>query len=128
VILFLVCLVNACGTAPHRSSLRVTLTAQNHHPRASHSPSAQWGYCVKVTTAAGESIASRIHLQIVSGRTAVAQVGLVSLNKGYDHWCASIGGEASVLNAVPRGKKLELQAVVTARGATVTQNWPISVQ
>ena len=128
VALPLVCLMAACGAATRESPLRVILTAQDHHPRASHSPSVQWGYCVKVTTAAGKSVASRIHLQIVSRRTPVAQIGLVSLNKGYDHWCASIGGEAGALNAVPRGKELDLQAVVTARGTTVRRNWPIVVQ
>jgi len=124
----LVCLTTACGATTRHTQLQVTLTAQNHHPRASHSPSVQWGYCVKVTTAAGTSVASRIHLQIVSGRTPVAQVGLVSLKRGYDRWCASIGGEAGVLNAVPRRKNLDLQAVVTAQGTTVETSWPIVVR
>jgi hypothetical protein len=111
-----------------RTPIRVTLTAQNHHPRASASPSVQWGYCVKVRTAAGKSVASTIHLQILQGHKSVGQVGFVSLRRGYDHWCASIGGETNALLAVPRGKKLIFQAVVRADGVTVRRNWPIVVQ
>ena len=109
-------------------TLRVTLRAQNHHPRASTSPSVQWGYCVKVRTASGTSVASTIHLRILQGRKAVAQVGSVSLRKGYDHWCASIGGETNALLAVPRDETLVFQAVVTADGVTVERNWPIVVR
>jgi hypothetical protein len=111
-----------------RTPLRVTLTAQNHDPRASASPSVQWGYCVRVRTAAGKSVASTIHLQILQGRKPVGQVGFVSLRKGYDHWCASIGGETNALLAVPRGKRLIFQAVVRAEGVTVKRNWPIVVR
>jgi hypothetical protein len=50
------------------------------------------------------------------------------LKKGYDHWDAAIGGEASVLNVLPRGKKLIFQAVVRANGETVKRNWPIVVR
>jgi hypothetical protein len=117
--------IAAVGTS--QSPIRVTLTAQNHHPRASASPSVQWGYCVRVRTAAGKSVASTIHLQILQGRKPVGQVGFVSLRKGYDHWCASIGGETNPLLAVPRGKKLIFQAVVRAEGVTVKRNWPIVV-
>jgi hypothetical protein len=116
------------ATETHRSQLRVTLTAQNHQPRASHSPYKHWWYSVKVTTATGKSVASTIHLQILSGHTPLAGVGLVRLKKGYDHWAAAIGGEASVLNALPRGKKLVFQAVVRANGVTVKRNWPIVVR
>jgi hypothetical protein len=58
----------------------------------------------------------------------VGEVGFVSLKKGYDHWCAAIGGEANALLAVPRGKKLIFQAVVRAKGVTVERNWPIVVR
>jgi hypothetical protein len=105
----------------------VTLTAQNHHPRASHSPSVHWSYCVKITTAAGESVASKIRIQVVSART-VRRIALISLRKGYDHWCQAIGGEASILNTLPIGRKLFFQAVVTADGVTVRRNWPIIVR
>jgi hypothetical protein len=83
---------------------------------------------VRVRTAAGKSVASTIHLQILLGRKPVGQVGFVSLNKGYDHWCATIGGEANVLLAVPRRKKLSFQALVRAKGVTVKRNWPIVVR
>jgi hypothetical protein len=108
--------------------MRVTLTAQNHRPRPSESPQWHWGYCVKIRTAAGESVASKIHLQILLGRKPVEAVGFVSLKKGYDHWCAAIGGEANVLLAVPRGKKLIFQAIVRAKGVTVKRDWPIVVR
>lgn len=117
----------ACvGTS--QSPIRVTLTAQNHRPHPTNSPGWQWGYCVRVRTAAGKSVASTIHLQILLGRKRVGQAGFVSLNKGYDHWCASIGGETNALLAAPRGKKLVFQAVVKAEGVTVKRNWPIVVQ
>jgi hypothetical protein len=82
---------------------------------------------VKVRTAAGKPVAATIHLQILLGRRPVAGVGLVSLKKGYG-WCAAIGGEANVLEAVPRGTKLDFQAVVRAKGVTVKRNWPIVVR
>lgn len=88
----------------------------------------QWGYCVRVTTVAGTSVASKIDLRIVSGRMTVARAGEVWLKKGYDHWCGSIGGEASLFNAVPHGKRLEFRAIVTANGGTVTRDWPIVVR
>lgn len=128
VLLALLCLVTACGSGTHQSLIRVTLTAQNHRPRPSESPSWHWGYCVKVRTATGKSVASTIHLQILLGRKPVQGVGFVSLKKGYDHWCAAIGGEANVLLAVPRGKKLIFQAVVRAKGVTVKRNWPFVVR
>jgi hypothetical protein len=116
------------ATETNRSPIRVTLTAQNHRPRASQNPYKHWWYSVKVTTAAGKSLASRIRLQILLGRIPLEGVALVTLKKGYDHWNAAIGGEASVLNALPRGKKLVFQAVVGAEGVTVKRNWPIVVR
>lgn len=109
------------------SAIRVTLTAQNHHPRASHSPSVHWWYCVKIRTAAGKSVASQIRIQVVSGRT-VWRLAEISLRKGYNHWCQAIGGESNVLNVVPRGKPLVFQAVVKADGVTLRRNWPIVVR
>jgi len=115
----------AAGANP--SPIRVTLTAQNHHPRASHSPSVHWSYCVKVTTAAGVSVASKIRIQVVSGRT-VRRIAVISLREGYNHWCQGIGGEAGILNTLPIGRKLIFQAVVAADGVTVKRNWPIIVR
>lgn len=121
-LLALLFLVTACGAGEHQSP-RVTLWAENHHPHPSQSPSWQWWYCVKVTT----PVASRILVQIVSGRTPVEGVGEIWLKKGYNRRCADIGGEANVLDSLPRGKKLVLQAAVRADGVTVEQNWPIVV-
>jgi hypothetical protein len=115
------------GVGKSRSPIRATLTAQNHRPRASESYGVHWWYCVKVRTAAGKSVASTIHLQILLGRTPVRDVGMVGLKKGYDHWCATIGGEANLMATVPRGKRLIFQAFVRAQGVTVKRNWPIVV-
>lgn len=121
---------NPAVGATHSSPIRVILTAQSHHPRASNSPYVHWGYCVKVRTAAGKPVPSGIHLllQIVVGRTPVAGVGEVWLRKGYDNWCGGLGGETNPLLAVPRGKKLNFQAVVTAMGVTVKRSWPLVVR
>jgi hypothetical protein len=82
---------------------------------------------VKITTAAGKSVASKIRVQVVTGRT-VKGIALISLRKGYDHWCQAIGGEASILNTLPLDRRLIFQAVVTADGVTVKRNWPIIVR
>jgi hypothetical protein len=85
---------------------------------------------VKVRTAAGKPVPApiQLHLQILTGRTPVEGVGLVSLKKGYDSWCGSIGGEYNVLEAVPRGKTLIFQVIVKTMGVTIKQNWPIVVR
>lgn len=108
----------------------MTFTAQSHHPRASNSPYVHWSYCVKVRTAAGKAPATGIHLllQILVGRTPVAGVGEVWLRKDYDNWCGGLGGETNPLLAVPRGKKLTFQAVVTAMGVTIKRSWPLVVR
>jgi hypothetical protein len=130
VMLFLALTVVAGAAASEKSAgrIRVTLTARNHDPHPRNDPGWQWGYCVRITTAAGKSVASTTHLQILMGTTRVAALGSVSLRKGYDHWCAAIGGEDNVLLGVPRGKKLVFQAVVRADGLTVRRNWPIVVR
>lgn len=115
------------ATAAAPSPIRVTLTAESHRPHPSESPAWHWWYCVKVTTAAGRSVASQIRLRILLGRDRMEEVGVVSLGQGYDHWCAAIGGEGNALDALPRGKKLVFEAVVTADGATVKRDWPIVV-
>lgn len=130
-------LVTACGSRAHEASIRVTLTAKNHHPLLTLTglhhqppPNEQWWYCVKVRTAAGKPVPAPVHLglRILSGRTPVGEAGTVTFRRGAsDHWCGSIGGEHNVLEEVPRGKPLVFQAVVTTRGVTVRQNWPIVV-
>ena len=110
-----------------KTPIRVTLTAQNHRPRPSESPNWHWWYSVKVLTAAGP-VAAHIHLQILSGRTPVEGVALISLTKGLPDWRAAIGGEANVLADAPRGRKLLLEAVVRAKGVTVRRFWPLVVR
>ena len=121
--------VSAAADTTSQRPILVTLTAQSHQPRPGDSASWHWGYCVRVRTATGKSVASTIHLQILSGNTPVVGVGSVSLRgKGYDHWCTAIGGEGNVLDGVPRGKKLVFQAVVRAKGVTVKRDWLIIVR
>jgi hypothetical protein len=137
-LLALLFLLTACGFQTHRSPIRVTLTATSHHPLVSLTgrnhqppPSQQWGYCVKIRTAAGKTVPApiQLRLQILSGRTPVEGVGLVSLHTGYDNWCGSIGGEYNALEGAARyGKRLVFQAVVKAMGITVTRDWPIVVR
>jgi hypothetical protein len=67
-------------------------------------------------------------VRILSGSTLVKAVATVWLRTGYNHWCQAIGGESNVLNVLPKGKRLDFQAVVTAQGVTVTRNWPIIVR
>jgi hypothetical protein len=116
-------LLTGSAFGAHRSPIRVTLTADNHRPRPSDSPSWHWGYCVKVTTVAGRSVASAIHLRILEGHRLVREIGLIWLRKGYDRWCSSIGGEDNVLYRLPRGQTFDFQAVVRADGVTVERNW-----
>ena len=117
------------ATAKRQSPIRVILTAKNHQPRISNSPYKHWWYFVKVTTTTGKSVAATLHLQVLSGRTPLEGVGQVTFTKkGSDHWSAAIGGEASVLHGLPRGKKLIFQAVVRDKGVTVKRNWPIVVR
>jgi hypothetical protein len=127
LILFVALAVVAGAAASDKKSpgrLRVTLTAENHDPHPRNDPGWQWGYCVRVRTATGRSI----HLQILMGGSRVAALGYVSLLKGYDHWCAAVGGEDNVLLGVPRGKQLVFQAVVKAEGVLVRRNWPFVVR
>lgn len=137
-MLALLFLVTACDSRTHEAPIRVTLTAKNHDPRLTLTglhhqppPNEQWWYCVKVRTAAAKPVPARVQLrlQILSGRTRVGEAGTVSFRRGTsDDWCGSIGGEYNVLEAVPRGKELVFQAVVTTRGVTVRRNWPIVVR
>lgn len=106
----------------------MTLTAENHDPHPSSSPRWHWWYCVKVRTAAGTSVASTIRVRFLAQNIPLERVGVITLRKGYDHWCQALGGEANVLLALPRGTKLVFQAVVTADGATVERNWPLVVR
>ena len=89
---------------------------------------------MRVTSAEGKSVASTttILLQILSGSTRLKRLSLIALKKGYpnndNRWCAAIGGEGNVLEALPRRKRLVFQAVVRAMGVTVKRNWPIVVR
>jgi len=69
------------ATAKRPSSIRVILTAKNHQPRVSNSPYKHWWYSVEVTTATGKSVAATLDLQILSGRTPLEGVGLVTFTK-----------------------------------------------
>jgi hypothetical protein len=110
------------------SPIRVELTAPNHDPHPRNDPGWHWSFCVRIRTVSGAAVASRTDIRIVSGHTLLKKIATVWLRKGYDHWCQAIGGEDNVLLAVPRGKRLSLQAIVRADGATVTRDWPFVVR
>jgi hypothetical protein len=85
---------------------------------------------VKVRTSSGQPVPApiRLSLRFVSNGSVVERMATVSLRKGYDDWCGSIGGEYNALEALPPGKKLDFQAVVTSLGTTVSQSWPVVVR
>jgi hypothetical protein len=106
-----------------KPQIRVTLTAQSHHPRVGR----PWHYEVRVTDASGKPVAAFVHLQIAFGGTPVGQIGRHFVANGV--WQETIGGDGNApFPAASRGQPLKFQAIVTAKGATVTRNWPILVR
>ena len=115
--------VNHSVPAPPKPRIRVTLTAQSHHPRVGK----PWHYEVRVTDASGKPVPAFVHLQITFGGTAVGQIGRHFVANG--DWRETIGGDGNApFPAASRGQPLNFQAIVTAKGATVTRNWPILVR
>jgi hypothetical protein len=103
--------------------IRVTLTAQSHHPRVGK----LWRYEVRVTDASGRPVPARVHLQILFGGSPVGQIGRHVVANGV--WRETLGAPGNPpFPARARGVPLVFQAVVTARGKTVKRNWPIVVR
>jgi len=105
------------------AAIRVTLTAQDHHPRVGK----PWSYSVVVKNASGKPVAAKIHLQILFGGFPVGQIGVHRVKDGV--WRETFGtGKNPPFPASARGQALVFQAVVTAVGQTVKKNWPITVR
>jgi hypothetical protein len=103
--------------------IRVTLTAQDHHPRVGK----QWSYSVVVKNASGKPVAAKVHLQILFGGFPVGQLGVHRVKNGV--WRETLGtAKNPPFPASARGQALVFQAVVTAGGQTVKKNWPITVR
>ena len=99
---------------------RVTLTGENHHPKVN----GKWSYSVRVTSAAGEPIPAKIHLQVLFAGVPVGQIGVHRVRNGVWKETLGIPGNPPFPPA-SRGQHLVFQAVVTARGRRVVRNWPI---
>ena len=125
-LLIAICLAAAAGSAaaaPSAAPIKVSLTAQSHHPVVGKT----WWYQVKVTDAAGKPVAAKIHVQILFGGQPVGQVGTHKVKTGL--WREVIGkGGVDAFPAAARGQPLVFQAVVTEKGVTVKRNWPIVVR
>ena len=102
----------ATTTSATRGTLRVSITAESHHPQLGHT----WTYRVRVTDAAtGKPVAARIHLQFLFGGAPVGEVGRHRVRDGV--WRETI--PATGKDAFPPasvGQSLVLRANVTAPG------------
>jgi hypothetical protein len=105
------------------AGIRVTLTADSHHPRVGK----PWHYEVRITDAAGKPVAARIHLQILLGGSPVGQIGRHNVANGV--WQETIGkGANQPFPAQARNIPLQFEAVVTAQGQTKKVDYPITVR
>jgi hypothetical protein len=131
VALLLLAALAGCGghgrvtttTARPKPSIRVSLSADTHHPRVGK----PWHYEVRVTDSAGKPVPARIHLQILFGGAPVGQIGRHRVPNGI--WSETIGSRGNApFPARALGVRLVFQAVVTALGQTKTANYWISVR
>ena len=104
-------------------SIRVSLTADSHHPRVGR----RWHYAVRVTDAAGKPVPAVVHLQILFGGVPVGQVGRHRVANGV--WRETIGAPGNApFPARARGVRLVFQAVVKALGRMKKVNYWIEVR
>jgi hypothetical protein len=131
VVLLVVAALTGCGghgratttTARLAPLIRVSLTADSHHPRVGK----PWHYEVRVTDGAGEPVPARVHLQILFGGAPVGQIGRHRVPHGV--WRETIGVPGNPpFPARARGVRLVFQAVVKARGQTKKANYWIEVR
>ena len=87
----------------------------------------KWRYEVRVTDAAGRSIAAQIHLQFLFNGIPVGQVGRHHVENGV--WSETFGTPGNpAFPARARGQPLVLQAIARARGGTATATYAIRVR
>ncbi len=106
-----------------KPTLRVSLTAQSHHPQLGHA----WTYTVRVTDPAGKPVACRVHLQFLYGGMPVGEVGRHALANGV--WKETIPAKGK--DAFPPasvGQPLLLRATATAAGYRAgSAGWKVQV-
>jgi hypothetical protein len=113
----------ATTAARPKPSIRVSLTADSHHPRVGKA----WHYEVRVTSPAGKPVPARVHLQILFGGAPVGQVGRHRVANGV--WRETLGVPGNPpFPARARGIRLVFQAVVTALGQTKKANYWVQVR
>jgi hypothetical protein len=123
ILLAVVVVLLVSAPAALAAPIRVTLTAQDHHPKVGK----RWSYSVVVKDANGKPVAAKVHLQILFGGFPVGQIGVHRVKTGV--WRETLGtGKNPPFPASARGQALVFQAVVTAAGQTVKKNWPIVVR
>jgi hypothetical protein len=111
------------STAQPKPSIRVSLTADSHHPRVGK----PWHYEVRVSDSAGKPVPARVHLQILFGGAPVGQIGRHRVANGV--WSETIGARGNApFPARSRGVRLIFQAVVKALGQTKKANYWIEVR
>ena len=114
---------SAATTTAAAPKLRVTISAQSHHPRVGE----RWHYEVRVTDAAGKPVAARIHLQILFAGVPVGQIGRHRVANGV--WSETFGAPGNPpFPARARGQHLALQAIATSNGRTGSAVYPIVVR
>jgi hypothetical protein len=121
--LFAVLVLAAPTVAPARTTAAVpfkaTLTASGHRPVAQ----TPWRYTLRVTDLKGRPIKARAVFRIVFVQETpppprlIARVSFRGRARGLYHWPALL-----------RGEPLQFHAVVTAKGATLTVRYAISVR
>ena len=123
-LLVLTALLVTATPAHAAGKLHVAITGQNHHPAVGK----RWHYEVKVTTAAGKPIASRIHLEFLFGTIPVGQVGTHFVRNGF--WQETFGTPGNpTFPPAARGQRLTLEAIATAKGyAKAKAGWWLVVR
>ena len=120
LLMLVVCIATAATTAlaaPTRTpSFRVTLTGQNHSPRAG----ARWGYVVRAVTSSGKRFNGTAVMRVLVNGKVVDTIGWFGfkgvLRKSYR------------FNPVLRGKRAVLQAKVIGTGGKRIVGYAVRVR
>jgi hypothetical protein len=106
-----------------RPSVRVTISASTHHPRAN----APWPVTVRVTDASGRPVAATLTMRILFNGTPVGKVDYGRVFHFVGAWREKRGQEIK-WPITSRNQPLAFQAIVRARGKTVEKTWAITVR